>query len=204
MKETLEKMINNTRISIGRAVATVALIAMPYLTGCESNDDTDPTTTATNYVSGGNSNDYTSPPAANPENSGNDGGSGKELSSIVIDAGDDIYRSNAGGGAALHLYSGGQADYTADVKRDSNYSLSVRYSNDGESDDISVLVNGSEIGNFGTEDTGDWGNGWNNFVISPSFQVNTYGVGTLNISVSVRSSDSYGVEFDTINLTETQ
>lgn len=42
---SLEKIIKNTKISIGRAVATLTIIAMPYLAGCEPFDQEEETPT---------------------------------------------------------------------------------------------------------------------------------------------------------------
>jgi len=78
----------------------------------------------------------------------------------------------------------------------------VRFSNDGKADNITLILDGREIGSFETFSLSNWGNLWNVFHDSGHIGQNIMlhpGNHELNISVTV--SDNYGVEFDSLQFT---
>jgi hypothetical protein len=85
---------------------------------------------------------------------------------------------------------------------EARYRVDVRYSNDnfGPMEVVGIAIDGIQIGNFVALDTGDFGNGWNNFLWSgPTGSVNL-SPGLHNIAITVSGGDGFGVEIDAIKL----
>lgn len=115
-------------------------------------------------------------------------------------------RSNASNQQTLWVNQvGGEASWEIIIPATGDYSLVVRYSNDdtGVLDDISVRVNGSQVGGFESEDTGSGGSGWNVFVESPAIPLGQLAAGTVTLSLRLDAHDGFGIEYDLLTLTGT-
>ena len=75
------------------------------------------------------------------------------------------------------------------------------YSNDGNSDRVSVLVDGTFLGQFQTRSKSDWGTLWNVFLrTGPIGKMTSVSNGTHVIKIVATYTDYYGVEIDQITL----
>jgi hypothetical protein len=105
----------------------------------------------------------------------------------------------------LVLSNGQQSHYEVDnLKTGSVYNVVVRYSNDSWAaplEYVSLNINGSDLGGFFAQDTGDWGYGWGNTRESPNFKYSTGLSADHDVNVSVIGGDSYGVELSTLKMT---
>jgi hypothetical protein len=113
-----------------------------------------------------------------------------------------MLRSAALDQRTVALQSGESRSLSFQFPGEARYGLSVRYSNDnfGPTESVSVAVDGVQVGSFLALDTGDFGDGWNNFLSSTlagSFDL-TRGPHTITITVS--GGDGFGVEIDAIRL----
>ena len=86
-----------------------------------------------------------------------------------------------------------------------SYNVSVRYSNDnyGPTETVTISLDGSSVGQFSAEDTGNYGAGWNVFVQTPTLGTANLSAGSHQVVVSVSGGDGYGVEIDTVILDRT-
>lgn len=113
-------------------------------------------------------------------------------------------RSNASNQKTVWLHAGESRLLSFQLAASACYMLSVRYSNDGGSDQVEVSMDGVSVGQFTTQHTrpsgGQPGSGWNNFFsIGPIGSVDLP-PGPYNITVSVTQADFYGVEIDVVTL----
>jgi hypothetical protein len=85
---------------------------------------------------------------------------------------------------------------------EARYRLDVRYSNDnfGPSEIVSIAIDGVQIGSFVALDTGDSGNGWNNFLWSGSVGSVNLTPGLHTITIVISGGDGFGVEIDAVKL----
>jgi len=119
---------------------------------------------------------------------------------LAVGAGENMPRSEASNGSTRLLRAGESASVTADVSGSQPYFLVVRYSNDnfGDLETVSVAVDGTTIGAFPAQDTGDGGSGWNVFTESPALGPVSLNAGSHVFSISISGGDGYGVEIDWI------
>ena len=112
------------------------------------------------------------------------------------------FRSNASGGQTRQLDTGETLTLSFDSQVQGEYFVTVRYSNDnsGPLEQVTVSVDGIEVGSFDAQDTGDFGAGWNTFAASPSFGPLTLEVGLHEVVISVSGGDGFGVEIDQLTL----
>ena len=77
----------------------------------------------------------------------------------------------------------------------------VRYANDGPSDVIQVLLDETTMGRFSTREKSNYGRAWNEFLNTSSIG-NTIEIhpGSHEMTLSVHSTDRYGVELDKTTL----
>ncbi|MBI5605953.1 MAG: hypothetical protein HY879_21675 [Deltaproteobacteria bacterium] len=119
-------------------------------------------------------------------------------------AGQVMSRSNAGGQATVWLHANETRIITFPLcpGTNTNYRLRVRYSNDnnGPTEVVSIQLDGSSVGQFTSEDTGDFGLGWNNFAESPDLGPVTLQPGDHKITISVTGGDGNGIEIDSVIL----
>jgi hypothetical protein len=119
-------------------------------------------------------------------------------------AGQVMSRSNADGQATVWLHGNESRTITFTLcpGTNTNYRLRVRYSNDnfGPTEVVSVQLNGNSVGQFTSEDTGDFGLGWNNFAESPDLGPITLQPGDHRITISVTGGDGNGIEIDSVIL----
>ena len=108
------------------------------------------------------------------------------------------YRDAASGGIAVNLLQNDYLEWYLTVTRPCNVEvLAVRYSNDGFSDTIQLVLNGTTIGSFITEAVSHEGELWNVFKSSDtvgnpvSLLADQY-----TLKLFVRSADEDGVEID--------
>lgn len=82
------------------------------------------------------------------------------------------------------------------------YGLAVRYSNDnfGPSEVVSIAIDGVPIGSFVALDTGDFGDGWNNFLWNESVGFVNLTPGLHTITIVILGGDGFGVEIDAVRL----
>jgi hypothetical protein len=80
--------------------------------------------------------------------------------------------------------------------------VSVRYSNDnfGPTEDVTVRIDGEDVGSFQAQDTGDNGEGWNHFVSASNIGARAVSAGTHALNVRVSGGDGCGVEIDVTTL----
>ena len=80
--------------------------------------------------------------------------------------------------------------------------LQVRYSNDnfGPLETVEVAVDGSLLGSFTAQDTGDGGLGWNIFLLSGPLGSLRLPPGQHQIALTVTGGDGFGVEIDALQL----
>ena len=78
-----------------------------------------------------------------------------------------MQRPRASGGVTIHLAPGEHRQWTFSVGGPSSqYAVEVTYSNDniGDTETLSLSLDGVPLGAFDASDTGDDGEGWNVFV----------------------------------------
>lgn len=112
------------------------------------------------------------------------------------------YREAASGGIAVNLLQNDYLEWYLNVTRSCNVEvLDVRYSNDGFSDTIELVLNETTIGSFRTEAVSREGGLWNVFKSSGtvgnpvSLLADQY-----TLKLFVRSADEDGVEIDKVTL----
>jgi len=112
------------------------------------------------------------------------------------------WRQNAEDQATIWLFAGEQLKIHFDIASDATVDvLDVRYSNDGDFDDIAISLDGQRLGDFKTQTHYAWGNLWNIFRSSGPIGGHQYlRGGAHTITLSVENSDIYGVEIDYIRL----
>ncbi|MCY2990968.1 MAG: hypothetical protein NTY19_24295 [Planctomycetota bacterium] len=117
-------------------------------------------------------------------------------------------RTNASGGQTVGLHSGEARTMSVNLTADGAYELSVRYSNDndGPLETVTVSVDGTTIGSFQAQDTGNFGAGWNSFEISPPLGARppSFHSGNHLVTVTVSCGDGNGVEIDKVTLDQVQ
>ena len=112
-------------------------------------------------------------------------------------------RSKASGASSILLKTGESRTLpTFNSLTSTNYSLLVMYSNDttGSLETVTVTLDGATLGFFSAQDTGDFGEGWNNFVSSPPLETGLLQSGSHSIIVSVSGGDGLGAEIDVVTL----
>lgn len=112
------------------------------------------------------------------------------------------WRQNAEDQATIWLFGGEQLKIHFDIASDATVEVvDVRYSNDGDFDDIALYLDGQRLGDFKTQTHYAWGNLWNIFRSSGPIGIPQYlRAGEHTITLSVENSDEYGVEIDYIRL----
>lgn len=111
-----------------------------------------------------------------------------------------MMRSNAWGERTVWLHAGESRSWAFHSLAGRNGTVIVRYSNDnsGSTETVSVMLDGSEIGEFAAQDTGNFGHGWNVFVFSATIQIEDVAGGEHTLAVQISGGDGYGVEIDAI------
>ena len=111
-------------------------------------------------------------------------------------------RSSASGLHTVWLHDGESRSLSFQLSVGASYNLVVRYSNDnyGPLETVTVKVDGSELGQFEAQDTGNFGFGWNSFVESGVIGSVDLQVGSHEVEVFVEGGDGYGVEIDAVFL----
>ena len=113
-------------------------------------------------------------------------------------------RSNASNQQTVLLSSGQSRSLSVNLPCAGTYELTVRYSNDnfGPLETVAVSVDGTPVGTFQAQDTGDFGAGWNVFVTANTFGLwpSGWDAGNHQILVTVSGGDGYGVEIDCVTL----
>ena len=109
-------------------------------------------------------------------------------------------RDNAEDQTTIWLFKGEVLNINFDLTDDAVVDvLDVRYSNDGDWDDISLSLDGEPLGSFKTEMQYAWGDLWNNFQSSgPVGGRRELKAGQHVLSLIVDDADQYGVEIDYI------
>src|SRR3989344_3635411 len=114
------------------------------------------------------------------------------------------HRGNASYNATIWLYEGESRTMEFKISKPAVYSAGVRYSNDGDPDNVSVSIDGEEVGKLLTVDTrkagAEPGEGWNNFEEDDIAEVINLTSGKHKVEVIAVDTDSYGVEIDKVFL----
>ena len=116
--------------------------------------------------------------------------------------GDVISRSAASGDQTVWLQAGESRTLSFRLDTGARYKLNVRYSNDnfGPLETIAVSVDGTSLGQFVTQDTGDDGEGWNVFFWSDIVGSRDLAPGDHEVVLFVSGGDGFGVEIDLVGL----
>jgi len=114
-------------------------------------------------------------------------------------------RSNAQGARTILLQADQSRTLSFNLGSPASYAVSVRYSNDnyGPTETVTVSVDGSTVGQFSAQDTGNYGAGWNVFVQTSTLGTVNLSAGDHTVVVSVSGGDGYGVEIDAVVLDRT-
>jgi hypothetical protein len=82
----------------------------------------------------------------------------------------------------------------------------VRYSNDNRNDRpteiVTLMLDGTSVGQFIAEDTGDGGFGWNVFATSSPMAFAGIEDGEHTLTLSVSGGDGYGIEVDAVRFSQ--
>lgn len=116
-----------------------------------------------------------------------------------------MYRSEASSGLAVLLNEGQTIRYGIVIRDNGNSCfiklLHVTYSNDGDGDDIQVLLNNTVLGSFRTYAISDNGESWNDFHTESGFSTEKeLHVSPYILTIRVLEADQYGVEIDKLSL----
>jgi hypothetical protein len=124
---------------------------------------------------------------------------------LTLDLGGASPRGNAVAQGALLLTANGGLETAKGFSLPTGavYDLSLRYSNDGAPEKVSVSVDDVAVGVVTTTSTGSGGYGWNNFVEAPVARVGLRG-GSHTVRLVVSETDKYGVELDVVRLTRVE
>ncbi len=130
------------------------------------------------------------------------------VGNIVMEAeaatgdGTKMTRVKAVGGTSILLKSGQSRTFVFEAPEEGLYSFRVRYSNDnfGPLEKITLLVDSAPAGQFMTfnSNTGEFGEGWNYFLLSGPIGPVSLKPGRHEITVTVNDGDGYGVELDSL------
>jgi len=114
------------------------------------------------------------------------------------------HRGNASKGATVWLHEGEFQTMEFKISKPAVYSLGVRYSNDGDPDNVSVNIDGEVVGKLLTIDTreagAEAGTGWNSFEEGDIAEEINLTSGKHKVEVIAVDTDSYGVEIDEVFL----
>jgi hypothetical protein len=114
------------------------------------------------------------------------------------------HRGNASYNATVWLHEGEFRTMEFKISKPAVYSIGVRYSNDGNSDNVSVSIDREEVGQLLTMDTREAGmipgEGWNNFEEGDVAEAINLTSGKHKVEVLAVDTDSYGVEIDEVFL----
>ena len=113
------------------------------------------------------------------------------------------FRSAASNNSTVWLHNGETIKLTLALMGKSCllHIMNVVYSNDGNSDRVSVLVDGTFLGQFQTRSKSNWGYLWNVFLTTgPIGKMTSVSSGTHVIKIVANYTDYYGVEIDQITL----
>lgn len=169
---------------IGVFCAVVVISAA--LCGCESDDGSDGGAAAQSTANGSAPAVSSQPPSGGTSFEAEDfGGSLKQ-------------RGNASAQATALLFAGQAITMPLSWPATSPASVNVTYSNDGGADDLTILIDGEKVGSMTTRSTGSGGFGWNSFA-SADVSIGMLTAGSHTLTVTVDSSDSYGVELDRLD-----
>ncbi len=117
--------------------------------------------------------------------------------------GTDIERGNATGGWTRYLTTNTQSiTWSFDIIGNGFFRMDMRYSNDGPSDEVQLLVDGISIGTVTTTNTfpsgGTPGDGWNNFATNTFEHAYWLDSTTHTAQLVIVDTDYYGVEVDQV------
>ena len=112
------------------------------------------------------------------------------------------YREAASGGIAVNLLWNDYLQWYLNVTRSCDFKvLSVQYSNDGFSDTVDLVLNGTTIGSFRTEAVSREGEWWNVFKSSGTVgNPMSLFADEYTLKLIVRSADEDGVDIDKVIL----
>lgn len=113
-----------------------------------------------------------------------------------------MHRAGATDKKTVHLNEEDTLKLSLCIRRTAVYSIaSIRYSNDGYSDNITVALNGIPIRNFTSKTNSKYGVLWNDFYTSDRIsETMILERGTYHLELFVHSSDKYGIEIDSVNI----
>ena len=125
-----------------------------------------------------------------------------EAEQASIYKGKEMFRSEASGGITVNLLEGGYIEWTLATSSKCDVAvMDVRYSNDGLSDTIELLLGEVPIGSFRTLEVSNEGKIWNVFRSSGTIgKPVSLSVGQRTLKLIVRTADKLGVEIDKVTL----
>jgi hypothetical protein len=133
------------------------------------------------------------------------GGSMSLEAEAGIGDGTIMQRAEASGDATVLLHAGQSRTLPFNLDGTALYEFELRYSNDGDPENVNVSIDGNAFGQFSTQNTrpagGVPGTGWNVFASSGPLGAQTILPGSHQLTISVTGNDPFGVEIDLANLT---
>lgn len=133
-----------------------------------------------------------------------------ELRTMTVEAergsgqGKIMWRSKASGKKTVLLYANQVRTMSFTLSSSGEFLFSIRYSNDNENsvpcETVFIRVDGSPLGSFVAEDTGDGGVGWNIFRTAGNIGSRSLAAGKHRIRISTSGGDLYGIEIDCARL----
>lgn len=117
-------------------------------------------------------------------------------------AGSIMTRGNASNQQTVHLSSGTSRTIDITARGYGTHFITTRYSNDnfGSTESVEVRVDDLSIGTFAAADTGDGGQGWNQFADTELPMPATLTPGDHKITISVTGGDGGGMEIDQVRI----
>ncbi|MFQ6026242.1 MAG: hypothetical protein ACE5Q6_01865 [Dehalococcoidia bacterium] len=111
-------------------------------------------------------------------------------------------RENASGELTILLHADETRNLPFQLSVSAEYTVKVRYSNDnfGPLETVTITIDGTNVGSFIAQDTGDHGDGWNVFFVSEALGPVSLASGNHTLVISVGPGDGYGVEIDLVTV----
>ncbi len=115
-----------------------------------------------------------------------------------------MWRSKASGKKTVLLHANQVRAMKFTLSSAGEFLFAIRYSNDNDnsapSETVFISIDGSPLGSFVAEDTGDGGAGWNTFRTAGNIGSRSLAAGKHRIRISASGGDLYGIEIDCAKL----
>jgi plastocyanin len=135
-------------------------------------------------------------------------GSYERLLEAETGSGDGVLRprSGASNDLTVWLHDGESRSWNLSLPPGQNRTMTVRYSNDNRNDfpteTVTLRLDGTAIGQFVADDTGDGGVGWNVFASTSPIGFDTLEDGEYVLALTISGGDGYGIEIDAVRFSQ--